>query len=124
MEWLIQGLITAFICCIIRYVWEKIKHYINSSSSTIEQQNKQNFTPLKLLKKQFFISLSMVIIPIVCFAFFKNFLIQQRELLCTLFIILFFGILVFWGVIEEMFIEISYYRNNNNANNKSQTKQK
>lgn len=124
MEWLVQGLITAFICCIIRFIWEKLKRYVNASSTAPDTQNNKIFTPLRLLKKQFFISLSMMIFPLIIFIFFKEYLMNQSEILCILFIILFFGSLVFWGVIETMFDEISYYRNNKNTNNKSQNKQK
>lgn len=122
MVWFFQGLLLAFVCKIIGYFWNKIKSYINNENNIQQNINSTNFTPLGILKKQFFISIAMVLVPLLSFLFFKDFLLKQDVLTCILFISTFFGVMMFWGVIEAMFNEIIYYRNKNSSNNKSNNK--
>jgi len=122
MVWFFQGLFLALVCKIIGYFWNKIKSYINDDNNNQQNINSTNFTPLKILKKQFFISVGMVLVPLLSFLFFKDFLLKQDVLTCLLFISTFFGVLMFCGVIEAMFNEIIYYRNNNSSNNKPNNK--
>lgn len=124
MNWFYQGLILALVCKIIGYFWNKLKLYTNNTNDNQQNVDSTNITPLETLKKQFFISIAMVLVPLISFLFFKNFLLRQDILSCLLFISTFFGIFLFWGVIETMFNEIAYYRNKSNSENKSKNKQK
>lgn len=124
MNWFYQGLILALVCKIIGYFWNKLKLYTNNTNNNQQNVNSTNITPLETLKKQFFISIAMVLVPLLSFLFFKNFLLRQDILSCLLFISTFFGIFLFWGVIETMFNEIAYYRNKSNSKNKTKNKQK
>lgn len=123
-NWFSQGIIVAFACSLIRTFWEKIKNYINDETNNENIFNTKNkFSSLKLIKTQFFITIAMVLIPLIIYIFFPI-LFNNKYIPCIAFFLIFFGVFFFWGVVESMFNEIIYYRNKKFSNNKTTNKRK
>lgn len=122
MNWLWQGLISAFVCYVIREIWEKLKCSINSDYPQKSSNNPNNFSSLKNIKVQLSSSIVMILLPLIILIFLKEYCLSNQIIMCLMFMSLFWGIMLFWGEIEAMLNEIIYYRKQNSPTNKHNNK--